>query len=198
MVNLPKIKIIGLTGMSGAGKSTACEMFRKRGFSVVDCDKIAKEVAGDRDFLDELQSRFPEKLLNDDGSLNRIVTAKTIFGDESKRTLYNQIIFPYIGYRMIREIRSAGGDVLLDAPTLFESGMDMICTDIVGVIADREVCAERITQRDGISPESAMARLASQHNGDYFRERCGLIIENNGDYIVFIESAEKITDKMKG
>ena len=198
MVNLPNIKIIGLTGMSGAGKSTLCEVFRKRGFSVIDCDGIAREVAQDRDFLNELQSRFPAKLLNEDGSLDRAATAKAIFTDDSKRALYNQIIFPYIIYRIIREIRSASGNVLLDAPTLFDSGLDMICTAIVGVTASPEICAKRITERDKITPERAAERLSAQYGAEFLRTHCDHIIENNGTIEDFIERAEKITDKLKG
>lgn len=198
MVNLPNIKIIGLTGMSGAGKSTMCGVFRQRGFAVTDCDNIAREVAGDRDFLNELQSRFPEDLLNADGSLNRAVTAKAIFTDDGKRKLYNQIIFPYIIYRVIREIRAADGDVLLDAPTLFDAGLEMICTAIVGVTANPEICAKRITKRDNITPERAEERLSAQYGAEFLKERCDYIIDNNGTVQVFIKRAEKITDKLKG
>lgn len=198
MVNLPNIMIIGLTGLSGAGKSTMCGVFRQCGFSVIDCDKIAWDVAGDRDFLNELQSRFPERLLNDDGGLNRAVTAKAIFTDENKRKLYNQIIFPYIVYKVIREIFSSDGDVLLDAPTLFDAGLEMICTAIVGVTASPEICARRITKRDKITPERAAERLSAQYDANFLKDRCDHIIENNGTIQDFIERAEKITDKLKG
>ena len=198
MVNLPNIKIIGLTGMSGAGKSTICEVFRRRGFSVTDCDRIAREVAQDRDFLNELQSIFPVKVLNEDGSLDRAATAKAIFGDNGKRKLYDQIIFPYIIYKIIREIRSADGDVLLDAPTLFDAGLEMICTATVGVTASPEICAKRITERDGITPERAAERLSAQRGSEFFKEHCDHIIENNGTVEELIERAERITDNLKG
>lgn len=198
MVNLPNIKIIGLTGMSGAGKSTMCEVFRKRGFSVIDCDKIAWEVAGDRDFLNELKIRFPVSVLNGDGSLDRAATSKAIFGDDGKRKLYNQIIFPYIIYKIIREICSADGDVLLDAPTLFDAGLEMICTATVGVTAIAEICAKRITERDGITPERAAERLSAQRESEFFKEHCDHIIENNGTIEDFIKRAERITDNLKG
>lgn len=184
--------------MSGAGKSTMCEVFQRRGFAVIDCDKIAWSVAGDRDFLNELQNRFPEKVLNADGSLNRAATAKAIFTNDGMRKLYNQIIFPYIVYRVILEIRAAEGDVLLDAPTLFDAGLEMICTEIVGVTASPEICAQRITKRDNITPERAAERLSAQYGERFLKERCDYIIENNGAVQEFIERAEKITDKMKG
>lgn len=195
MVNLPNIRIIGLTGMSGAGKSTISGLFALNGFKIINCDRIAWKTAQNPAFLEELQSRFPERLLNEDGTLDRAKTAETIFSDSAKLELYDRIIFPYIVYEAAREMRT-DKDAVLDAPTLFESGMDMLCTDIVGVIANSEVCAERITERDGISLDSARARLASQHSEDFFRERCGIIIENNGDYLDFTETAEKLIDSL--
>lgn len=198
MVNLPNIMITGLTGMSGAGKSTVCEVFARRGFYVIDCDEIARETARDGDFLRELQSRFPEKLLREDGSLDRELTAKAIFNDGEKLVLYNRIIFPYIVYGIMQEIKAAGRDVILDAPTLFDSGLDMICSNVVGVTADREKCAERITDRDGITREMALERLSAQRGEEFFRERCGYIIENNGAPAELYENAERITDKLKG
>ena len=198
MVNLPNIKIIGLTGMSGAGKSTVCEVFRRRGFSVIDCDKLAWEVAADRDFLNELQRRFPVSVLNADGSLDRAATAKAIFSDDGKRKLYNQIIFPYIIYKIIREIRSADGDILLDAPTLFDAELEMICTAVIGVTASAEICAKRITERDNITPERAAERLSAQYGAEFFKKHCDHIIENNGTVEELIERAEKMTDNLKG
>lgn len=184
--------------MSGAGKSTLSRLFALNGFMLINCDRIAYQTSQNAVFLEELQSRFPERLLNDDGTLNRAKTAELIFSDKSKLELYDRIIFPYITYEVMRQINEIQPmHVVLDAPTLFESSLDMLCNEIIGVIADNEVCVERITERDGISPESARARLSSQRDGEFFRKRCGIIIENNGDYLDFLDRAEKLISRLQ-
>lgn len=197
-MDLPNIMIIGLAGNSGAGKSTVCGVFRNRGFTVADCDASARRVADNPAFLVELDSRFPKKLLNPDGTLNRAVTAEIIFNDSEMRGLYNRIIFPYIIYDVIAEIKSVDGDVLLDAPTLFEAGLDIICTAIVSVTADSELCCQRICQRDKLTEEQARARLSSQHSAEFFKEHSDFIIENNDTKERLFESANNVIDRLKG
>lgn len=198
MLALPNIKIIGVTGMSGSGKSTVCRELGKYCDTVIDCDVIAREIAGKQAFLDELKQRFGENVLNSDGTLNRVETARIIFSDKDKRALYNRIIFPYIVYEVIVRIKSAEGTVLLDAPTLFESGLDMICTKIVSVTADYPLCVERISQRDNISLEQAEARLSSQHSADYFKLHSHYTIENNSSYEELTKQICSIMDRIHG
>lgn len=190
--------IIGLVGNSGAGKSTVREIFQDRGFTVVNCDDFARKAADNPAFLCELDERFPRKLLNTDGTLNRPLTAKIIFADSEIRGLYNRIIFPYIIYDVIEFVKSARGDVLLDAPTLFEAGLDIICTAIVCVTADLELCRARIQQRDHLTEEQAKARLSSQHSVKFFKEHSDFIIENNSTRERLFERAHCVIDKMKG
>lgn len=197
MVNLPNIMIIGLTGQSGAGKSTVCRVFAESGFYIINCDIIARKTAENRRFLGEISQRFSENLLNPDGTLNRASTAKLIFTDEEKRGLYQRIIFPYIVNGIIREIKSAKSNVLLDAPTLFEAKLEMLCDKIVSVTADTDKCAERIIKRDGITPEQARERLSSQHNAVFFKERSDFNIENNGTLEALISSAKQLTEKLR-
>lgn len=191
-------RIIGLTGQSGAGKSTVRGIFERNGFEVIDCDGVAREIARKKAFLDEISERFGEKLLNEDGSLNRAETASMIYGDSTKYSEYCGIIFPYITYDIMRKIEFAAGDVLLDAPTLFEAGIDALCSDIISVIADEKLCAERISKRDGISPEKAKERLSSQHNALFFREHSDYVIENGGSEKELYEKAMTLIEKLKG
>ena len=198
MVNLPNIMIIGLTGQSGAGKSTVCKVFAESGFDIIDCDVIARKTAENSRFLGEISQRISENLLNSDGTLNRTATAKLIFTDEEKRAQYQRIIFPYIINKIMCAIKSAKSNVLLDAPTLFESGLEMVCNKIVSVTANTDKCAERIMERDKITSGQAHERLFSQHSAEFFKERSDYNIENNGTLRELIDRTAEIIDKMKG
>lgn len=197
MVDLPNIMIIGLTGQSGAGKSTVCRVFEESGFHVIDCDAIARKTADNPRFLDEVLRRFTEELITSEGALDRKAVAKLIFTNNEKRGRYQRIIFPYIVNEIMREITRAGGNILIDAPTLFEAKLDMLCDKIVSVTANLDKCAERIIKRDKILPEQAYERLSSQHSADFFKERSDYNIENNGTLEKLTSSAKQITDKLK-
>lgn len=196
MVDLPNIMIIGLTGQSGAGKSTVCRVFAENGFLVIDCDAIARKTAEDPRFLEEISRRFTDELITPEGALNRKAVAKLIFTDSEKRERYQRIIFPYIVNEIMREI-TCGGDVLIDAPTLFEAKLDMLCDKIVSVTANLDKCAERIIKRDKMLPEQAYERLSSQHSAEFFKQRSDYNIENNGTLEELISSAKQITEKLK-
>ena len=199
MTELTRYRVVGLTGMSGAGKSTVSRVFAESGFLVIDCDRVAREVAEPNSpFLSELSQRFSQQLIKPDGTLDRPKTAALIFGDKEKRSLYNQIIYPYIAYNIIRKIKAADRDILLDAPTLFESRLCGICSEIISVCADRERCAERIMKRDSLSREQALARLSSQHTLGFFRERSDFCLENNGSERELYEGAQQIIEQLKG
>lgn len=197
-VNNSNIKIIGLTGQSGAGKTTFCEAFARQGFKVIDCDRIARYAADNRDFLNELNIRFPEKLIGNDGLLNRAATAALIFSDNSKRGLYNSIIFPFIIYDVIRQIKTSDKKILLDAPTLFEAGLDIICDKIIAVAADKERCIERIMLRDGLSFKQALSRITSQNSLEFFQKHSDYTIQNNGSPDELRQIAEKLSGEMIG
>lgn len=196
MLSLPNIRIVGLTGMSGAGKSTVSRVFGEHGYKVADCDKICREIAGREDFLKEVSEKISPQLITPSGELDRRLTARLIFGDSQKRERYNRLIYPYVTYEIISEIRRAKR-ILLDAPTLFEARLDGICTHIAAVVADREVCVKRIAMRDNISDEAARERLSAQHSADFFRGNSDFCIDNNGSESQLIEAAERITEQLE-
>lgn len=193
------VKVIGLTGMSGAGKSTACKTFKAEGFDVIDCDLICRKIVEKgKPCLCEITEMFGNTVLNDDGSLNRAETGRIIFSDNEKRNLLNGIMYPYVSYIVIKAIISMDkGYIILDAPTLFESGIDSICDSIVSIVADKDVLLERIVIRDSISREQAENRLASQHSKRYFSEKSEYLIANNGSSEEFLNEIMKTIKKIK-
>ena len=177
--------IVGLTGMSGAGKSTVCRAFAESGFDVIDCDLSAREVVQPgRPALTELHDRLSPELILQDGTLDRRKTAELIFHSEEKRALFNKIIYPYITYNI--------------AETLFEARLEFLCGSIVSVTADPENCVQRIMKRDGITEELARSRLKSQHGEEFYRQRSGFCIENNGTQRQLAEAAQGVISQLKG
>lgn len=191
-------KIYGLTGMSGAGKSTVSDSFKKAGFFIIDCDRIAREVVRKGEpCLDKLQQLFGNGVITDDGELDRRAMGNIVFTDAEKLKLLNVTIYPYITYKVITMSENAdSGFVLLDAPTLFESGIDFICDGVVSVTCDKEKSVERIMLRDNISRESAENRLSSQHDAEYYKSRSNFCIENNGDLDTLRANAEDTARKI--
>lgn len=179
--------------MSGAGKSTACGLFRDAGFKIIDCDMICREIVEKgKPCLKEIVSAFGEEVLTREGSLNRRILGGIIFSDGEKRILLNGIMYPYVSYSIIKQIIFSDSDyTVLDAPTLFESGMETVCDLIVSIAADKEIMTVRIMNRDGISREEAENRLNSQHNIDFFRERSDILLTNNRSEEEFSEKIRK-------
>ena len=177
--------VIGLTGMSGAGKTTACEAFSECGVDIINCDLVARTVVlKGRPALKELMNYFGNEIILPDGTLDRKKIGNLIFSDESARLAFNDIIYPYISYEIIMNaveyIKMGSGYVLLDAPTLFESGTDSLCDVIVSVVADYEDSVKRIMLRDNLNREEAENRLSSQHTADFYCEKSDYYVFNNG------------------
>lgn len=193
-------KIIGLTGMSGAGKSTACTVFARFGFDIIDCDKICRIIVEKgKPCLTEIVNVFGEGILTENQELNRREMAKIIFSDEEKRLTLNGIMYPYVSYLVIESILDSKSDyVMLDAPTLFESGVDDMCDTVVSVVAEKQAVINRIVKRDNISEAEAENRLRSQQSKDFYIKNSRYVISNNGAAKDFITLLEKTAKKIKG
>jgi len=181
-----KIKIVGLTGQTGAGKSSVSKIIRSQGVEVIDCDLISREVvAKEKRCVADLALEFSISILNIDGTLNRKKLGSIVFSDKQKLQKLNEIIFPYIKEYVLKrvdELEKAGVKlVVLDAPTLFESGLDADCDSVVSVIAPVVQRQNRIVIRDHLSDEEARNRIDSQHNDEYYTSRSQLVIVNDSD-----------------
>ena len=178
-----KTKFIGLTGQTGAGKSTVSEFAKKMGYKVIDADKVAREVMkSGSECVKRLAEVFGSDIIKDDGSLNRKLLAQRAFSSKENTTILNSITHPAIIAR-VREyidIYAKENDVILfDAPQLFESGGDRICDSIIAVTAPIDVRLQRILFRDGISEKEALMRINAQFGEDFFRANCDHIIDGS-------------------
>lgn len=176
--------IIGLTGPTGAGKSSLKPIAEKLGYKVIDCDKTARQAVkqGTKGLI-ALVSTFGEDILLSDGSLNRKALAQKAFSTPQNTELLNKTLLPFITELVLKECE--GDKILLDAPTLFESGLDAKCTATVGVLADRNTRLERIKSRDNISEPQALIRINAGKTDEFYKKNADHIIYNNGDPIEF-------------
>ncbi|MGN1114886.1 MAG: dephospho-CoA kinase [Oscillospiraceae bacterium] len=193
--------IIGLTGQSGAGKTTVSKFFVENGFAAVDCDVIAKNVTKKgSDCCKALQGYFPS-CFSSELDLDRQALAEIVFSDKNKLELLNNTIFPFIieNIKTEIEILAAKGEkyIMLDAPTLFESGLDKLCDCIVSCVAERDIRMSRIAQRDKISRELIEKRFDSQKSEMFFKNHSDYTIENNEDESFAKKQCEEISKEIK-
>ena len=187
--------IIGLTGQSGSSKSTVSRIFADKGFFVIDADRVSREVtAPGMPALKDIEAAFGSGFIEDDGSLARRKLGSLVFSDRHRLDILEGILYSYI-LRRIDELAEGHENVLIDAPTLFDAGCEKKCDIIIGVVADESIRLERIKKRDNISEEDARKRFSSQHSADFFRERCDLIIENNGTQEELIQETLRTADR---
>lgn len=202
MNNLTEVMIVGLTGQTGAGKSTVSEIFAKNGYAVINADHISRIVVEKGTAcLKELVDVFGSGILNSDETLNRKALATIVFTDKAKLEMLNSIIYPYITTEILSQIKQYSDKgsklILLDAPTLFESHSDDFCEIIISVTANPETRKKRIMERDNITAEQAQNRMDSQLDTEYFISHSDYIIENNDSFDVVYGISKELADKIK-
>lgn len=168
--------VVGLTGSSGSGKSTVSSLLRAEGFDIIDCDRIARDVLRpDTACLAAIFCIFGSAVQNEDGSLNRRALADIVFHDRQKLKQLNAVMYPQIKTdinEILKQLAQSGTAlVVLDAPTLFESGADQMCDVTVSVLSNDALRLKRIVSRDKIDLELAQSRLASQHSNSFYRDK---------------------------
>ena len=192
------MQIVGVTGGTGCGKTTALRELERRGALVLDCDKVYHELLeSSEELLEGIDTAFPGTV--EDGKLRRKALGSIVFQSESALEKLNAITHRQIDREVRRRLRQhamAGGSLAaIDAIELFSSGLASRCDFTVGVLAAEELRAERIMARDGISRDYALLRIRAQKPDNYFRERCSVILENNGDEASFISNINQILEE---
>ena len=175
--------IIGITGPTGAGKTTALKELEKLGAAIIDCDAVYHEMLENNiDLQSDLENAFgPLKDAN--GIFDRKKLGVVVFRDPVALEQLNSIVYPHIGRAveaLLEQARQEGKKAAaVDGITLIESGLGQRCDITVAVLAPVEERIRRICLREGITEEYARSRVSAQKQDDYFWANCDHILMND-------------------
>jgi dephospho-CoA kinase len=175
--------IIGLTGGIATGKSESAKHFKKLGAYIIDADEISHDLtAKGMPALGELSKYFGKGILRKDGALNRKKLAEIIFSDPESKLRVEKILHAYI-ISCINEVAAKKYkkyNIIIDAPLLFEVGLDRICDKIVVIWAPYDVQAERLARRDCLNEEQVKKRIESQMPIEKKAKLADYVVDNTG------------------
>lgn len=192
---MKKYKILGLTGQTGAGKSTVSEVFAKNGAAVINADRLVAELYEPNSVcLKILSAEFGSDIILPNKTLDRKKLAQRAFETKEKTEILGELIHPFVLSLFLKKVEKCiSADkklIVFDAPQLFESRANVICDFIISITADENIRKQRIMQRDNISEEMADSRINAQLTESYFKENSDFILENNGSRQELISKAE--------
>lgn len=177
--------ILGLAGGVGSGKSAVAAVLGELGFVVSDSDAGARAVLERADVIEELVQAFGDGVLNDKGRPDRKAIADAVFGDDAKRKTLEGIIHPRLHDERAELVRAAraknASGVVIDAPLLFEAGVDAECDAVIFVETPRELRLKRVVEGRSWAEAELARREAAQLPLDQKRERSDAVVVNDGD-----------------
>ena len=177
------MKRIGITGPTGAGKTTALHALTALGVHVIDADEVYHSLlAHSAPMKEALVGRFGQAILDTQGRIDRKALGSVVFADPDALADLNAITHRFIIEEIDRQAAQAEAEgrpaVAIDAIALIESGVGETCDVVVGILAPKEVRIRRIMAREGISEDYARKRVEAQQGDDFFRAHCTHILEN--------------------
>ncbi len=195
------MRVYGLTGNIGSGKSTVARMLEARGVPVVDADRVARDVVEPgQPALREIAERFPG-VLQPDGTLDRKALAARVFADFNERVALEHIVHPRIAEEVAARMGSLAGAghpcAVYEAALIVENRLDESLDGLIVVTAPQELQIDRLRERDGMSEEEARARLAAQLPNEDKVRRARFVVENTGSEAELEEQVERIAQALK-
>ncbi len=181
------MKVIGLTGGTGSGKSEVSKYLQEMGAGIIDADLVARQIVEiGKPAYRQIVAHFGKEILQEDGNILRHRLGEIVFSNAEELAFLNQCTHTYIVQEMQRQIiqyqqEGTAFCIVLDAPLLFEAGLDTLCDSVWVVYADADVRTRRIIKRDGISEQTARARIASQKTWEEYHALSDVILDNSKD-----------------
>ena len=187
--------IVGLTGGIASGKSTVSKYLAEKGFKVYDADKIAKDISEKKLVQEEIILNFGDKILTEDGKVDRKKLKEIVFADKDKLKKLNAIIHPKV-IDFYKELKEQNTDkiIIFDVPLLFESGIDKFCDKILVVISDYKIQLNRIFEIDKIDRDLAEKIIKSQLSNEERIKKADVVIENNSSLEDLFEKVERFCE----
>lgn len=183
------MKIVGITGGTGTGKTTVLNYLKTLDAHVIDCDAVYHQLLKEnKQLLADLEAAFGGVVK--DGELDRKALGAVVFSDEKALQRLNEITHHYISQEVESQLereRAAGRSICaIDAIGLLEGGLKDRCDFTVGIVAPTELRVSRLMAREGITEEYARLRIDAQKPNEYFMENCDYVLENgNNDLAEF-------------
>ena len=181
------MKVLGITGGIGSGKSTVMEMLKNRYGAVVLLADDIGHTAMDKDTVTfrQMTEAFGKEILDADGNIDRNILSGILMSSEEKLAIQNSIVHPYVIDKIneaIAECKSNGIKlVAVESAILYEAGCDALCDEVWYVAADTDVRVKRLIKDRGYTKEKAYAFIQKQKPDEYFFARCSRVIYNNDD-----------------
>ena len=197
------MRVIGLTGGTGSGKATVCAYLKKRGCCIIDADEIARQLTSPGgEALDPIREKFGDSVFYDDGTLDRKKLGNIVFKDEEKLKILEEITTKIVIRKItdkIHQMKESGyeGIVILDAPLLFEFGMEGLADENWLVICDRERRIKRLENRDGLSRREITDRMANQLSDEKKMDMADQSIDNSGSIDDLYCKIDQLIERIK-
>lgn len=179
------MKIIGITGGIGSGKTTVCKVFKTLGAPVFHADDVARSLYNeDKELISEIKSHFREAVFTDN-QIDKGKMASIVFSDKSKLQLLNQLVHPRVARKFSDWLKDQHAKyVIREAAILIESGTYKDCNHIIQVTAKPEIRLKRVMARSSMTEQEVLERMSHQFTEDERRPFCQFEINNDDDQLV--------------
>lgn len=171
--------IFGLTGCTGAGKTSALKAIQALGGQIIDCDAVYHRMLDENEAMrNAINEKFPG-VFSKEGKLDRRKLGEEVFSKKDRLAQLNEIVFRFLVPEVERSVtKLPDGLYAIDAINLLESGLDRLCDRTIAITAPVELRVRRIMARDGISEQYARLRISAQKSDEYYRSKCDCELNN--------------------